>query len=83
MPDIAAPDFAPGRGTKFVLNWETILESLRQQGWGYGYGKCHDRTTGSDIYLVNLRRGSRKLSMVKPSIEEAVTAISRLAEEEP
>ena len=65
-----------------MLEWEMTLESLRRQGWGYGYGKCHDRKTGSEIYLVNLRRGERRLSILKPTIEEAVTAINRLAQED-
>ncbi len=64
------------------MKWETTLESLRQQGWAYGYGKCLDAATGSAIYLVNLRRGHKRLSIFKPSIEEAVTAVSRLARED-
>jgi hypothetical protein len=57
-----------------------ILESLRRQGWGYGYGKCRDRETGGDFYLVNLRRGDKRLTILKPTIEEAVTTISQLAQ---
>ncbi len=64
-----------------VMNWELTLESLRQQGWAYGYGKCQDAKTGNAIYLVNLRRGPTRLSIFKPSIEEAVTAVSRMARE--
>ncbi len=63
-----------------MLNWEVTLESLRRQGWGYGYGKCHDGETGSEIYLVNLRRGDKRLSILKPTIEEAVTTINRMAQ---
>ena len=56
------------------------LEALRRQGWGYGYGKCRDTKTGHEIYLVNLRRGDKRLTILKPTIEEAVNTISRLAE---
>ena len=66
-----------------MLDWERTLEFLRRQGWGYGYGKCRDSATGDEIYLVNLRRGDKRLSILKPTIEEAVTTISRLAQEEP
>ena len=65
-----------------MLDWEQTLETLRRRGWGYGYGKCYDAQTGEDIYLVNLSRGERRLSIRKPSIEEAVTVISRLAQGE-
>ncbi|MCL4504300.1 MAG: hypothetical protein M1438_20945 [Deltaproteobacteria bacterium] len=65
-----------------MLNWEMTLETLRRQGWGYGYGKCMDATTGHEIYLVNLRRGDKRLTILKPTIEEAVTTISRLAQED-
>lgn len=62
-----------------MLNWEMTLEALRRQGWGYGYGKCLDTSTGHEIYLVNLRRGDKRLTILNPSIEEAVNTISRLA----
>ncbi len=62
-----------------MLDWERTLETMRLRGWGYGYGKCQDAQTGEDIYLVNLSRGDRRLSIRKPSIEEAVTVISQLA----
>ncbi|MFZ0050637.1 MAG: hypothetical protein WAK96_02585 [Desulfobaccales bacterium] len=65
-----------------MLDWERTLEFLRGRGWGYGYGKCHDAQTGEDIYLVNLSRGDTSLSIRKPSIEEAVTVISQLAQGE-
>ena len=65
-----------------MLDWEQTLETLRLRGWGYGYGICYDAQTGEDIYLVNLSRGERRLSIRKPSIEEAVTVISRLAQGE-
>ena len=63
-----------------MLKWEMTLEALRQQGWGYGYGKCLDTATGHAIYLVNLRRGDKRLTILKPTIEEAVNSISRMAE---
>lgn len=59
------------------------LEALRRQGWGYGYGKCLDNETGHEIYLVNLRRGDQRLTILKPTIEEAVITISQLLEEGP
>ncbi len=65
-----------------MLDWERTLETLRRRGWGYGYGKFSDAQSGEDIYLVNLSRGEMRLSIRKPSIEEAVTVISRLAQGE-
>jgi hypothetical protein len=65
-----------------MLNWEMTLETLRRQGWGYGYGKCLDSQTGHEIYLVNLRRGEKRLTILKPTIEEAVITISQLVEED-
>lgn len=62
-----------------MLNWEKTLEILRQQGWGYGYGKCQDEKTGEDLFLVNLSRGDLRLTIFKPSIEEAVSALRMLA----
>lgn len=64
-----------------MQDWEMALESLRRQGWGYGYGKCHNPETGRAIYLVNLGRGNKRLSIFKPTIEEAVVAINSLAQE--
>lgn len=66
-----------------MMNWEITLESLRQQGWRYGFGKCLDEQTGTEIFLVNLARGDKRLSILKPTIEEAVNTISRLAQEKP
>jgi hypothetical protein len=65
-----------------VLDWERTLEVLRRQGWGYGFGKCHDTETGSPFFLVNLSRGDRHLSILRPTLEEAVRAINRLAQKE-
>jgi hypothetical protein len=64
-----------------MQEWENTLELLRQRGWDYGYVKCLDMETAGDIYAVNLGRGTKRLSVTKGTIEEAVTAISRLAEE--
>jgi hypothetical protein len=64
-----------------MKEWENILELLWQRGWDYGYVKCRDTETGGEIYSVNLGRGTKRLSVIKSTIEEAVTAISRLAEE--
>ncbi len=63
-----------------MLEWENTLESLRHRGWGYGYVKCQDGR-GGDIYSVHLGRGLKKLSIDKGTIEEAVSAINRLADE--
>ncbi len=63
-----------------MTEWENTLESLRQRGWDYGYVKCHD-ARGGDIYSVHLRRGINKLSIDRDTIEEAVSAINRLADE--
>jgi hypothetical protein len=63
-----------------MKDWEITLESLRRRGWDYGYVKCLDGA-GGDIYSVNLRRAVKRLSINKTTIEEAVSAINRLAEE--
>ena len=64
-----------------MKEWENTLELLRQRGWDYGYVKCLDTETAGEIYSVNLGRGTKRLSVIKGTIEEAVNAISRLAEE--
>lgn len=64
-----------------MQDWELALESLLRQGWGYGYGKCHDSETGREIYLVNLGRGNKRLSIFKPTLEEAVIAVRALVQE--
>jgi hypothetical protein len=63
-----------------MKEWEITLELLRQRGWDYGYVKCLDTEAGGEIYSVNLGRGTERLSVIKGTIEEAVTAINRLAE---
>jgi hypothetical protein len=63
-----------------MKEWENTLELLRRRGWDYGFVKCHDGT-GDNIYSVHLGRGTEKLSIDKGTIEEAVSAINRMAEE--
>ncbi len=60
-------------------HWEDVLESLHRQGWGYGYAKCLDAESGAEVYLVNLSRGDDRVTTVRPTLEEAVVASSRLA----
>jgi hypothetical protein len=62
-----------------MKRWEAVLESLHRQGWGYGYAKCLDAESGAEVYLVNLSRGDEKLTTVRPTLEEAVSTLSRLA----
>lgn len=64
-----------------MKDWENTLELLRQRGWDYGYVKWFDTNKGGESYAVNLGRGTKRLSVTKGTIEEAVAAISRLAEE--
>ncbi len=64
-----------------MKEWENTLELLRQRGWDYGYVKCLDAKTAGEIYALNLGRGTKRLSVIKGTMEEAVTAIKRLAEE--
>ncbi len=64
-----------------MQEWENTLELLRHRGWDYGYVKCLGLESVGDIYAVNLGRGTQRLSVTKGTMEEAVTAISRLAEE--
>lgn len=59
-------------------NWEEVLESLRRQGWGYGYAKCLDAESGDQVYLVNISRGSERLTTVRPTLDEAVETLSHL-----
>ncbi len=63
-------------------DWEQTLELLLRRGWGYGFGKCLDGETGEAVYLVNLGRGSKRLSVTGGSLRDAVIAISQLAEAE-
>ncbi len=64
-----------------MKEWERTLELLRQRGWDYGYVKCLDTQTAGETYAVNLGRGTKRLSVAMGTMEEAVAAISRLAEE--
>ncbi len=63
-------------------DWDQTLELWRRRGWGYGYGKCLDAETGESLYLVNLGRGRQRLSVTGSSLQDAVIAITRLAEAE-
>lgn len=64
-----------------MMDWEKTLDFLYKQGWGYGYAKCIDAETGSEVYLVNINRGEDELTSVKSTIDEAVKTLSRLVEE--
>jgi phosphoribosyl-dephospho-CoA transferase len=67
------------KGDYSMQSWEAVLESLHRQGWGYGYAKCLDAESGAEVYLVNISRGAEKLTTVRATLEEAVSALSRLA----
>ena len=60
-------------------NWEDVLESLHKQGWSYGYAKCLDAQGCAQVYLVNISRNGERLTMVGPTLEDAVTHLKRLA----
>ncbi len=61
-----------------MRRWEEVLDSLHREGWGYGYAKCLDVESGSEVYLVNISRNGERLTTVKPTLEEAVHAVSQL-----
>ena len=63
-----------------MMEWEKSLASLSGAGWSYAYVKCIDLEAGTDIFYVSIRRGDQKLTTLKPTIEEAVQTLSRLAE---
>jgi len=63
-----------------MTDWEEMLEFLNREGWSYAYIKCIDLEKGTDTYYVSLRRGEEKLTSLRPTMEEAVRALSRLAE---
>jgi hypothetical protein len=62
-----------------MMNWEETLEFLSREGWSYAYVKCVDLEKGTDTYYVSLRRGEEKLTSLRPTLEEAVHTLSRLA----
>ncbi len=66
-----------------MKSWEMTLESLRNQGWGYGYGRLFDGETGQESYLVSIRRGNERFRINKPTLEEAVTEIEALVQNMP
>ncbi len=61
-------------------DWEIKLESLRNKGWSYAYVKCIDLEKGTDTYYVSIRRGEKRLTSLRSSLEEAVLTLSQLAE---
>lgn len=63
-----------------MREWEKSLASLNREGWSYAYIKCIDLEKGTDIYYVSIRRGKENLTSLGPTIEDAVHALSRLAE---
>lgn len=62
-----------------MMEWEKSLASLSQEGWSYAYVKCIDLEKGTDIFYVSIRRGEQNLTSLRPTIEEAVHALSQLA----
>ena len=62
-----------------MMDWEEALELLRREGWSYAYIKCIDLEKGADTYYVSLRRGEEKLTSLRPTLAEAVHALSRQA----
>lgn len=63
-----------------MTDWEEMLEFLSREGWSYAYIKCIDLEKGTDTYYVSIRRGEEKLTSLRPTMEEAVRTLSRLAE---
>ena len=63
-----------------MQDWEKTLEFLGKNGWSYAYVKCIDLEKGTNTYYVSIRRGEQRLISLRPSLAEAVGAISRLAE---
>lgn len=61
-------------------NWERTLAHLGEQGWSYAYIKCVDLEAGADAFYASIRRGEERLTSLKPTLEEAVQVLSRLAE---
>lgn len=63
-----------------MQDWEKTLEFLGKNGWSYAYVKCIDLEKGTDTYYVSIRRGEQRLTSLRPSLAEAVSALSLLAE---
>ncbi len=61
-------------------DWEKTLEFLGKNGWSYAYVKCIDLERGADTYYVCIRRGEERLTSLRPTLAEAVGAVSRLVE---
>lgn len=69
------------QGRKILMqDWEKTLELLGQNGWSYAYVKCIDLEMGTDTYYVSIRRGEERLISLRPTLAEAVGAVSRLVE---
>jgi len=56
------------------------LEFLGKNGWSYAYVKCIDLEKGADTYYVSIRRGEQRLTSLRPTLSEAVNALSHLVE---
>jgi hypothetical protein len=63
-----------------MQDWEKTLEFLGENGWSYAYVKCIDLEKGTDAYYVSIRRGEQRLISLRPTLAEAVSAFSHLAE---
>jgi hypothetical protein len=63
-----------------MQDWERTLALLRDKGWSYAYVKCVDLEKGTDTFYVSIRRGEESLTTLRPTLEEAVFSLSRLAE---
>ncbi len=62
-----------------MQDWEKTLEFLGNNGWSYAYVKCIDLEKGTDTYYVSIRRGEQRLTCLKPTLAEAVSDLSLLA----
>jgi hypothetical protein len=62
-----------------MQDWEQTLEFLGKNGWSYAYVKCIDLEKGTDAYYVSIRRGEQRLISLRPTLAEAVRALSHLA----
>jgi len=63
-----------------MQDWEKVLEFLGKNGWSYAYVKCIDLEKGADTYYVSIRRGEQRLTSLRPTLSEAVNALSHLVE---
>lgn len=63
-----------------MADWERLLDFLGREGWHYAYIKCIDLDKGTDTYYVSIRQGDRRLTSLRPTLDEAVRTLSELAE---